>query len=593
MKYASYPTLRRLLRLKTLSPVAAFASKRWNLKKRAAIPALLIALTTFLAMPAPARADLDFTLSVTHGYDFYYPGVGLGVDPAPETYHRIESPSGLFWKNTGTNNDGNPFFITNNLNAVISEFTNGLWKFYSNKESASETVYFFKVSVTGLTTNVFGDIQIIYPVNGSSDVENQPTFHWTGPSNLPNLYLSAYNSPPNTTSYSVSPPSTTTNWTTSGTLANGDNELYISYNDYNFAGFVCSTPTNALGQTLPGWVLHPQIATYGFSFFSVTGSSITSSGHTNVAHYDFEENSVFATDLSGSGNDINGAASFGGGTAYTTNDAASGTYAAFFSNNGGTGAGWLTPPTNLLATLTRSFSVSVWLKTSQISGNDNDEGRFGNAGIISAFSGPGDNWVVPMSLTGSKLAFATGGGSPQTLHSSALINTGAYVHLAVTRDHFSGEKKIYINGQLDNTGMGSTAILDSSTALDIGYNNGVGLQGGLDDIQIYSGVLSASEVESLYNNPGTSISDISGNGTDFNTALENNFVWTTGGDAPWFTQSTTTYDGIDAAQSGMIGHDQYSLLETTVTGPGTLSFWWFVSSDDYDGYDRLEFSIDG
>ncbi|MBC8094713.1 MAG: hypothetical protein H7Y43_02765 [Akkermansiaceae bacterium] len=100
-------------------------------------------------------------------------------------------------------------------------------------------------------------------------------------------------------------------------------------------------------------------------------------------------------------------------------------------------------------------------------------------------------------------------------------------------------------------------------------------------------------MESLYNNPGTSISDISGNGTDFNTALENNLVWTTGGDAPWFTQSTTTYDGIDAAKSGMIGHDQYSWLETTVTGPGTLSFWWFVSSDDYDGYDRLEFSIDG
>ncbi|MFZ2069999.1 MAG: hypothetical protein WAV32_00005, partial [Halobacteriota archaeon] len=44
-------------------------------------------------------------------------------------------------------------------------------------------------------------------------------------------------------------------------------------------------------------------------------------------------------------------------------------------------------------------------------------------------------------------------------------------------------------------------------------------------------------------------------------------------------------------QSGAISHNQDSWLETTVSGPGTLSFYWNVSSEKY--FDRLEFYIDG
>jgi Leucine-rich repeat (LRR) protein len=48
-----------------------------------------------------------------------------------------------------------------------------------------------------------------------------------------------------------------------------------------------------------------------------------------------------------------------------------------------------------------------------------------------------------------------------------------------------------------------------------------------------------------------------------------NLVWTTGGAAPWFTQTTNTHDGVSAAQSG----SPDSWLETKVTGPGAISFW--------------------
>lgn len=67
--------------------------------------------------------------------------------------------------------------------------------------------------------------------------------------------------------------------------------------------------------------------------------------------------------------------------------------------------------------------------------------------------------------------------------------------------------------------------------------------------------------------------------------------WTTGGDAEWFSQTTTTHDGVDAAASGTITNYQVSSLQTTVTGPGVLVFWWKVSSEE--GYDYLKFYTNG
>ena len=74
-------------------------------------------------------------------------------------------------------------------------------------------------------------------------------------------------------------------------------------------------------------------------------------------------------------------------------------------------------------------------------------------------------------------------------------------------------------------------------------------------------------------------------------AVDNaSLVFTLAGDASWFRQTTNTHDGVDAAQSGAIGNSQSSKLEATVTGPGTLKYWWSVSSEA--SYDYLTFYID-
>lgn len=63
------------------------------------------------------------------------------------------------------------------------------------------------------------------------------------------------------------------------------------------------------------------------------------------------------------------------------------------------------------------------------------------------------------------------------------------------------------------------------------------------------------------------------------------------GNANWFGQSSITFDGIDAARSGDIDDNQSSTIETTIIGPGTVSFRWRVESES--GFDFLRVSLDG
>jgi len=71
-----------------------------------------------------------------------------------------------------------------------------------------------------------------------------------------------------------------------------------------------------------------------------------------------------------------------------------------------------------------------------------------------------------------------------------------------------------------------------------------------------------------------------------NTSL----VWTSGGNSIWTGKTTVSYYGGSAAQSGSISDNQSSYIQTSITGPGTLTFYNKVSSEN--GYDFLRFYID-
>ena len=62
-------------------------------------------------------------------------------------------------------------------------------------------------------------------------------------------------------------------------------------------------------------------------------------------------------------------------------------------------------------------------------------------------------------------------------------------------------------------------------------------------------------------------------------ALNNtNLVWATQTGTPWFGQTNVSHDGYASGRSFAVGDGQQSVLATTTNGPGTLSFWWKVSS---------------
>jgi hypothetical protein len=67
--------------------------------------------------------------------------------------------------------------------------------------------------------------------------------------------------------------------------------------------------------------------------------------------------------------------------------------------------------------------------------------------------------------------------------------------------------------------------------------------------------------------------------------------WGTIGTPAWFGQSLVTHDGMDAAQSGTISNGTAVSVHTGITGPGTLSFWWKVSSETNKDY--LKFFVEG
>lgn len=76
--------------------------------------------------------------------------------------------------------------------------------------------------------------------------------------------------------------------------------------------------------------------------------------------------------------------------------------------------------------------------------------------------------------------------------------------------------------------------------------------------------------------------------------------WTISQDAshPWVLDQETTHDGLSAMRSGAISDNEISAMTTTVSGAGTLAFWWKADcegddADAWDDWDRLELLVDG
>jgi len=167
-----------------------------------------------------------------------------------------------------------------------------------------------------------------------------------------------------------------------------------------------------------------------------------------------------------------------------------------------------------------------------------------------------------------------------------VLSTGVWKHVAFTFD--GSALKLYIDGSL----VASTTKT-FNTVLEKAYIGSPGnldsfFEGMLDDFAIFDEALSESEIRALYAGgaitPQPPIDSLS-------RALDTALSFTMGGGADWFNQAITFYYGGEAAQSGDISYSQDSWIQTTVSGTGTVKFYWKVSSEEE--YDFLEFYIDG
>ncbi len=340
--------------------------------------------------------------------------------------------------------------------------------------------------------------------------------------------------------------------------------------------------------------------------YSNPGVTITSN---LVVHYNFDEGTVLAADVSGNGNNVVYAGSFPGPGPEMTTNAASGLSALSFD-----GGSYLTP-NNLVSNFAGTFSLSVWLATTQSLGGAGEPANEG-AGVVTAQTASQSDDLTPIALTGGNVVFQTDGNITDVLTSEMAINDGNYHHVVVTRDQNSGEKQIYIDGNLDANDVADTALLNSPQIVILGcqadasQNNPNspasdgfnGFAGLMDQLQVYPRVISANEVAYLYNNPGATLGGETNSGSSpppntnyFGNALgQPGLAWTTGGNASWFVETTNTYlNNSAAAQSGsMTNSDYIAVLSTTVTGACEVSFEWQTMAGNDDQF-NLQFFIDG
>lgn len=562
----------------------------------------------------PVQAGLNFTINIkrfTYYDDFndiynYYYGCDL-------------------WANTnslgsqlppGTYDFRSPLQPTNGFNVSYMMTTNGNWNFTggggsiynddsfamfmdnitnANKRwtltvtnTSTTNVYYFAVSAL-LVSNSLPRVTILYPTNLATGVPASPNLLWQGPAAWPGAYLVAQYQDTNTGYFETLDytfaSSGQTNWTPSIPFDNGTNRFYIQYYSNATALVSASTPTNLAGQAFSGWNFDHFIITTAENQFTVDSQS---NGDTNLfGHYTFNNSSNLKEDSSGHGNHAVNVFLTGGSSQFPQYNAA-GIAGGAVEFDGENGMWWESSMTNVLA---GSYTISLWLQTTQSFGNDSDDGRDGAAIFVG--DDFGGEFPVPMALTGDKLGFYTAD-PDDTTHSTADINTGSFRHLVVTRDATTGQKKIYVDGSLSGSGTGGTTPAIDSEQVYLGYSyySGQGIVGTVDDLQVYTRVLDAADVATLYANPGATLTNSSGGPVALAEAVDaTNLVWTTGGDTNWSGQTATTHDSVDAARSGDLGDFQYSYIQTEVTGPCTVTFWWrnIVSGPDF----YTDFYIDG
>ncbi|MCG1035775.1 LamG-like jellyroll fold domain-containing protein [Polaribacter sargassicola] len=218
------------------------------------------------------------------------------------------------------------------------------------------------------------------------------------------------------------------------------------------------------------------------SIFTVTSYT---RAQTLIAHYTFDNT---LNDETGNWN-LNQSADFAGTLSYVSGkDGTENTAVTGFS-----GPDYLETATNFSISGNDSRTMAAWINTDATSAT---------VGVVGLGEGASKKkWTFGRS--GDKIRIEIQGSGM----SAGAFTAGTWNHIAVTYNSSDGKVTLYLNGDLvgENTW---TDVNTTATPLRIGndYNNNTppqsrGFNGAIDDIQIYSDALTATQISTLYNTP--------------------------------------------------------------------------------------------
>lgn len=214
-----------------------------------------------------------------------------------------------------------------------------------------------------------------------------------------------------------------------------------------------------------------------------------------------------------------------------------------------------------------NFTIACWLNTTQVF--QQVDPTYNGTGIIwSDVGGAANDFILGGTRSAggtNRISFFTG--NPDTSVSGATpINTGNWVHVAVSRSA-TGQIKLYVNGTLDATGSGGTTVPSANPRINIGGNtlDGRYFKGSIDDVRIYSRVLSEVEIGTLLPVSGPPVAWYQ---------LETN-VLDSSGNLNHGTPASVTYIAgrVDASAGQFNGSSSYVQIPVSIRSNFTVSAW--------------------
>jgi PKD repeat protein len=143
-------------------------------------------------------------------------------------------------------------------NSFIQNVTNGQWAIFETNDLTTNA-YTFTIS-GNINSNDVPEVDITYPTNGATDIPNQPTLTWEGPTNYSDLIVYWPNNGDDL-------PVTQTNFELD--LPNGPSTATVDYYDYSDTNLVSSIPLDSASNAIGGWASTYQVWLYANTQFTV------------------------------------------------------------------------------------------------------------------------------------------------------------------------------------------------------------------------------------------------------------------------------------------------------------------------------------